>query len=106
MTSKLDVAAAPTLLRRGVICPVMAAPRLFAQQRGFGDELCGLQHVELFGRTRWKTLGDIRQTLEGGAQAAGGACDAGIVPHDHADLVGGNLCGAAVGKWWHFPCAR
>jgi hypothetical protein len=78
----------------------MPAPRLVALQRGLGDEQRGLDHVRFLGRARWQAAADVAECCDSSAKLGRVAVDADVIPHDLADSVSGDLCGASIAQAW------
>src|SRR5215218_5337243 len=103
--SPLDVALVPFAFRTREVAPVMPAARLLAEQRPFGDEPGGFDHVGFLRGSHREARGDLVERHETVTQTAGRPVDPRVVPHDLTDVVGRHLRGTTVDQWRGGPGA-
>src|SRR5690242_12244615 len=81
----------------------MASPRLASQTRRLDDEPGGLEHVQLLGGARWKSLADLIELRRRLLKAARASRDPRVFPHDRSNAVRRHLRSTPIRERRNLP---
>src|SRR5678810_777839 len=97
-SSPLDVPPLPLALGSREVGPIVSSARFLPHQCGFDDESRGFGHVRFLGCALGQSRDDFLEPADALSEPLGGPRDAGVLPHNEANLVRRDLRRATVGK--------
>src|SRR5215510_3011712 len=101
--SPFDVPPRPFALGSREVGSIVASARFLPKQCGFDNESSGVGHVRFLGGALWQSRDYLVELADALSEPFGGPRDTGVLPHNEAHLVRGNLRGATVGERRHSP---